>query len=444
MGMELSWRLALALMIMTPLAHGLFSVNGAIVIFVSAVVLTRVTTAYRWKFFAVQAVGCGLACMVLIHCLYRGSSFFSFTWMHAAFGLQKTPLDWFVLALTIIWALVFWFGGMTTALRSSAYLKVCQRFDIGGSLLLVMLLMKIVLVHDAVLVKNTIMGWLIILFFLSGVTAIGLSRQERHQSRTFIAGYRLQGVLISVVAIMLLVCVGLLTFLWPCLHMVAEEGYGLFQTGAQTIGPVIVTFMQVIGGQGGARSASGVSGLEVAQQAPGSFEILLMEIMLWGLRGICVFFVITAMVGIGIGLYRLFRWLFSKTPVTHEKTRPPGRIRDWLLRLYVFLSLCREWLMQYIRNYNTIGRIYRALLLWGNHSGVPQRQTETPLEFSRRLSRLFPVAQSEISMISELFQKEIYAGQKPDTQAFQQARTALRRLRSPALWILRSKQWFAE
>jgi len=102
-----------------------------------------------------------------------------------------------------------------------------------------------------------------------------------------------------------------------------------------------------------------------------------------------------------------------------------------------FMIFCWEWFRQRLKSSSDIVQIYTALLRWGNIGGLKHEHNETPLEYSDRLGSTFPRAQSEITLIINLFQQETYAEQVVDKEQFYKAQSALKRLRSPLLWPAR-------
>lgn len=444
-GMELSWRLAWAVMIMASVTYRLFPVPEAALVFISAAVVTRFVYGRGWRRVTVlglQGVGCLFASLLLLYAFnYRSVPFFSSAWLHTLFCPPETPLEWLARVLTVCWALVFWLGGMRQARRPATHAHVCQRFDVGIGMLFGLLMIKIILIHDGIPVRDPMTAWLIVPFFLFGFTAIGQAHQDSDTAKTYITDYRIQGTLLSAVVLMLMLGGGVLTIFRPYFALAAEKGYVLFKAGAQTLGPVLVTILGFLlqGNRDRSSETTEPDNVEWGASGLDSWWMQLMGMMLWGIVGVIA---IIAVAALGVGCWKFFRWLFSKTTKKEGVAAHFGRFQEWLMRLGAFLYLFWEWVGYYIRNYNTVSRIYMALLNWGKRSGLAHRQTETPLEYSLRLIHHFPVVQSELLLISDFFQREIYAEQGLNSQQFHQARSALQRLRNPALWASRIKFWF--
>lgn len=446
--MEISWRLAWATLMMTSIANRLFPVPEAILSFVLAVGLTRLARGRGWRWITIiglQGVGCVLITLRLIYAFNYGSlPFFSRTWLHALFRSPETPVEWLLMVLTIFWALVFWWGGIQQARRSAIYRDVCLRFDVGFGLLFGLLLLKIVLMRDGAQIQDPVTAWLIAPFFLFGLMAIGLARQRGHAPKTYIEGHRTLGILLSAVVLTLVLGIGVFAMFWPYFALVAEVSYELLKAGAHPLESVIIVILRFLlsGRRNIPSTTMPAPESNVGEYSPGEsswWMHLLEKVFSWGFGGLIA---IIAVVVLGIGLWRIVRWLFSKTPKGEIRGRQSGIFRDWLLRLQTLLNLGWEWLCQHLQGYNTTPQIYAALLNWGKHSGLPHKQTETPLEYGIRLSQHFPTVQPEVIVIIDLFQQEIYAELTTTARQVNQARRALRRLRSPAFWGLRIRFWF--
>ena len=87
-------------------------------------------------------------------------------------------------------------------------------------------------------------------------------------------------------------------------------------------------------------------------------------------------------------------------------------------------------------------RLYGTLLRWGKRSGLANRNSETPLEYGRRLKQQFNAVAAEIDLIIFSFNLHVYGEMVCEGQEVAHARQALKRLQSPMLWPKRFKLWF--
>jgi hypothetical protein len=83
------------------------------------------------------------------------------------------------------------------------------------------------------------------------------------------------------------------------------------------------------------------------------------------------------------------------------------------------------------------------MLRWGRRSGLPAVVSETPLEYGIRLIQRFPQLHTEIEMIIEAFNREIYGQMSINKESLNRIQLARRRMRNPRYWPTRMRTWFA-
>ena len=60
------------------------------------------------------------------------------------------------------------------------------------------------------------------------------------------------------------------------------------------------------------------------------------------------------------------------------------------------------------KGFEGASQVYAKLLNWGRRSGLPHLLAETPMEYGCRLRQRFPSMRSEIGMIIDAFNHEVY------------------------------------
>jgi hypothetical protein len=141
-------------------------------------------------------------------------------------------------------------------------------------------------------------------------------------------------------------------------------------------------------------------------------------------------------------LYSLAVWLFSKTSTDPEKQNPRPL---WLLivtRLRAMLFSFRRGAVRKVKCYGEAVRLYTALRTWGRRSGLPHFLNETPIEYGLRLRSRFPAFESEIELIVQAFNREVYGEARLSEQQLATTRFAWRNLSSPLHWPSRLKTRF--
>ncbi len=147
-----------------------------------------------------------------------------------------------------------------------------------------------------------------------------------------------------------------------------------------------------------------------------------------------ILLVLVAIALASLCLYLLFRFLQSRTPGGREHGKPLSPLA-WLRWFALHLSGLRARLA----GLQCAQDGYRALLGWARRSGLPPVLVQTPSEFGARLQRRFPPLRSEIGVIVEAFNEEIYREIVLTHERLVEVRSAWRRLRSPRQWPTRVK-----
>jgi hypothetical protein len=157
---------------------------------------------------------------------------------------------------------------------------------------------------------------------------------------------------------------------------------------------------------------------------------------MWALVGIVVLMMV------GVILFLLIRWLFSKTPVSQKSQSPWYLFEVWVERLRRFVYSCWSWWVRRVKGHRGAVQLYIALLTWGRHSGFAHALSETPKEYGLRLKHHFPILTKEIELIVESFNEVVYGEMSLGQHQSALTQTAWRRLRSPRYWPSRFRNWF--
>jgi len=449
-GMELSWRYAWATFVMAAIIHTPFPLPEAMGTFGLAAVLTLVAKGKGWRVIhvlAIQLIGFLLAALRTVYVFNNFSTpFLNRDWLLEFLSRPRDPLEWFLLVLVLFWTLIFWVGGITLARRSTEYIPVCSRFDLGVTAFLFLLLVRLVLeFRGGIQVQEIRSGLFLFPFFIFGLMAVGLARNQGHARKDFLSGYRKIGVILSFVVVVLLFGTGLFLLFLPYLTMAAEGGYGLLKSVAKPLTPILITVLRFLFGsrrnwQEDSTQATGQGdrGFSVSDESSGWME-LLEKIMGWGFLSLIG---LVVLILCGMGLWLLFRWLLSRTPADERGRNRISLIGYWLTRLKAFLLLVMEKILGGFRTPKGAVRLYASLLGWGRHSGLPYFQTETPAEYGDRLKHRFPVLKGEIEAIIGAFNLEVYGERLPSEEHLAPALLAWKRLCSPVYWPSRLKIWF--
>jgi hypothetical protein len=453
-GMELSWLYAWATFLMTSIAHRPFPLGEAIGTFLLAAALTLVVRGMGLRVISVlglQALGVLLAASRIVYIFdYRAYaySYFGKAWLVEFLGRTRDPLDWFILVIVLIFALLFWLSGVTLARRSTAYLTICSRFDLGVAALLCLLLVKVLLlVKGGIDVKDPAPVLLLFPYFIFSLLAIGLARNRSSVQKNFLAGYRGVGVLASFTLLVLAFAAGVVLLFMPYLSAAAEVGYGVLKSAAAPLGPILVRVLRFLFFGVRVRqdaSSSQPGGHEGKFIPPGEsswWSELVERVLAWGLLSLGV---LMGLVLCAIGTWYLLRWLFSRTSKQERKPIHWQLALLWAQAVWAALRMGCQRAVRKLKGCRDAVQLYRALLNWGRRSGLPHLLSETPAEYGSRLRKQFPHLIGEIGGIVETFNLVVYGEAALDDEQMALARLSWRRLRSPRYWPARLKAWFLQ
>ena len=448
-GMELSWVYAWAAFIMDAVIKRPYPLPEAVAMFVLAALVTAFIRGRGWRNIQILLIhGAGLTAFAFrgVHLLwYRPESFWSLTWLGDFFSRAREPNAWF--PLVVVWAgmIVFWICGVRYVRRSTSYPEISVRFDKGLTWLFALLLVKLFMrTQIGIPSVEPVSEALIFPFFVFGLLAVALARNRSGSQKGFMTGYRGIGLIISFSAAVFFCGTGLVLLFMPYLQAASEVGYEVLKTSGKFIGPILIKVLMFIFGYKPSQSA--VPEI-IPQKSPSEtlpeieptwwtelfFKIYVW--VFWGLLGLLVVFLI------GIGAWFLWRWLFARTQKAAYDSRDTNRFLQWLKRWNAYLQMVYDKLFGRKKGHEAI-RIYGALLKWGKRSGFANRNSETPLEYGRRLKQQFNSLSAEIDLIISRFNLYVYGEVVCDRPEAAHARQALKKLQSPMLWPKRLKLWF--
>jgi len=451
-GMELSWLYAWASFLMTSIVHRPFPLPEAIGTYLLAAALTLAVRGMGLRVISVlglQVLGFLLTASRIVYTMnYQAYPYLGKGWLVEFLGRTRDPLEWLILVIILIFGVFFWLGGVTLARRSTAYLTICSRFDLGVAAFFCLLMVKLLLlVKGGIEVKDPAPELLLFPFFIFSLLAIGLARSRGSARRDFLAGYKGIGVLASFTVVVLAFGAGLVLLFMPYLIAAAEAGYGVLRSAAGPLSPILVRVLRFL--FFGARMRQ-----EASSSSPGGHEAefvssgesswwseLVARVLEWGFLGLGM---VLGLILCALGAWYLLRWLFSRTSKQQRQPIHWRLLVVWAQRQWVALVLGVQRVVQRFKGYCDALQLYRALLKWGRRSGLPHLLSETPAEYGSRLRKQFPCLTGEIRGIVEAFNLVVYGEVALDDEQMTLAKLSWRRLRSPRYWPSRLKSWFLQ
>lgn len=453
-GMELSWLYAWTTFLMTSIVHRPFPLPEAIGTYVLATAFTLVVRGMGLRVIWVlglQMLGFLLAASRIVYTFYYPAyPYFGKGWLAEFLIRPRDPMAWLILVIVLIFALLFWLGGVTLARRSNAYFTICSRFDLGVAAFFCLLLVKfLLLVRGGIKVKDPAPELLLFPFFIFSLLAIGLARNSSSVRKDFLAGFRGIGVVASFTILVLAFGAGLVLLFMPYLSAAAQAGYGVLKSAAGPLGPILarVLLRLFLGARPREEHSSYSLRGDQAEFTPsgesGWWSDLVLRVLEWGLLGLGL---LVGLILCVLGAWYLLRWLFSSAP---KQERKPFHfhwplVLLWAQRLWAALAMGLQRAVQRLKGYRDAVQFYGALLKWGRRSGLPHLLSETPVEYGSRLRMHFPSLSGEIGRIVEAFNLVVYGEVALDGDQMTLTKRSWRRLRSPRYWPARVKSWFLQ
>jgi len=451
-GMEVSWLYAWAVFLMAAMGHPAFPLMDALAGFMLGAMLTGYIKEKGLRIITVWGLqGAGLvvgATRILYASYSQTHSYLDPQWLIGFLHMTRDPLEWLVLVVILSLALGFWFSGVTLVRRSTAYLSLCTRFDLGVSAFFCLLLIKFLLrTKGGIELQDPGSEILVFPFLIFSLLTIGLARNRGTARKEFLSGYRAMGALLTFIGAVMVFGSGLVLLLMPYLHAGAEMGYGALKSAAAPLVPVLIRVLRFIflgrrlRSEPSSSSSDQNEGLRASPSEEGWGDEPVEIMLTWGLSGLGA---LLGLILLGLGTWYLIRWLFSRTGKRETPKRGSRRFLVWIQGLWTVILQSRQWLIQQVKGAQTAHDYFGFLLRWGRHSGLPRLKNETPLEYGLRLMHYFPSIKREIALIIYAFNLETY-GQTPlDDPHMSRVRQARKRLHSPVHWPARLKSWFLQ
>lgn len=444
-GMELSWLYACATFLMTAIVQRPFPLPEAIGIFILAAALDRVVRGMGLRVISIlglQVMTFLLAASRLVYALnYRAYPYFSQGWIAEFLGKTRDSIEWLMLTVILIFALVFWLAGGAFARRSKAYLSVCIRFDYGVTAFFCLFILKsLLLVKGGIDVRNPTPVVLLFPFFLFSLSAMGLARNIDKAQKNFLAGYRGVGLFLSFAAMVFAVGAGLVLFFMTYLSAAAEAGYGVLKSAAGPLLPILERALLFLFGKTPEHNALFPrTDRDRSAYIPSGESSGWSENLAWGGVGLLL---LIGLILCALGMGYLLRWLFSRTSKEERKQVRWQLVLLWAQRLWAQLGRGFKWATQRLKGYRDAVQLYHAFLRWGQRSGLPHLLSETPGEYGSRLQKQFPPLDEDIGRIVEAFNLAVYAEMDLDDAQITRVKRSWKRLRSSRYWPARLKSWF--
>lgn len=393
---------------------------------------------------ALHALGFALSCFQLLKYLHAPySPFFQFDWLVSILTSPHDALFWLKFLFEATVATLCWLSGVALARRSPDYESTVRRFDIGLSLIFTLFIVKFLIrVRFENMIYDPAAGVSMFAFLIFGLICLALSRT--YKMRPSDAGLRGVGFSLAAAMIALIICSRAVGFFLSPMVSAAEGGYRLLTVASRPVASLVVRFLCFFFGPrklyqaADARSVSGSGpgGAQIPAAHEAGFMDAVAEVSAWLAL---IILSAGALFISSILLYRLWLYLLSRSADT-ERT---DDFRNMFFKgLSGFMSVLTTLLKTMRRLFSAPSDcvdLYCKLTGWAGRCGVPGPAAETPREYGRRLSAIFPQVGLEIMEIVHGLEQQVYAEDKSGPDKFPKALEGMRRLKSPSLWPARIK-----
>ncbi len=352
----------------------------------------------------------------------------------------QTNIQWYQTIIVVLLLGLFWYKGTRLAARSRAYKSICNHFDLGISLLFLLTCIKFILeLKVNIVLEESFTFSLIGAYFPFGLIALFLSYNEMGGKKTYLKGFRIYGILISVTSTLLLVSIGSFLLFQPLMTVFAESMYTGIKITTGLIGPFMKSILLfLIKGQGflarnqAVNEGGGSLGLYQVSHTMGLENPILTGILIFLFSVIlCLICYLVCRLG-----YWIFLSLISKPPETstaREVTGMLSQLFSWIIYLFNYIN---NFIWSFSRKIDDAGQGFVWLVKWGKRSGVAKESDQTPLEYAIRLQHRFKPLENEIRTIISAFQLEIYGQVNLAQDKIQHVTYAVKTIHRPSFWLM--------
>ena len=449
--MELCWLLAWASFLSIAVLQATFPFPAAIVIFVFAVVLTRLSQNRGWRLIQIiglQGLGLLLAGVWLFHIFNTADGFpiRNPDWATEIFKWMQNPRQGLLYFFAGSATILLWRAGAGLAKRPLIYRQISSRFDLGLTGFFVLFLIKLLLaVRGGIRISDPVAQGLIFPFILLSIGSLWLVQEENAVQKNFLPGYRAAGVILGFAALVLLLTAGIFSFFFPYMVWGSATAYTLLKTAVKPLGFILLTIVRFmyLGGHHNTSPAQPSQDMALSDQAPAIETGTWMQGLEYAmLLGLCGLLALAGLIILCFLVYSAFLRLFAKTGFKQKRQNPFLILFFWLSRCLDFWQRWKQTLVKRLKGYKQAVSFYSALLRWGSAGRLPHLPHETPREYGLRLNRRFPNLSGEITAIIQAFHQEVYGQQILNKPELSIVRKAWRRLCSPRQWPARLKSRF--
>jgi len=445
-GMAFTWRYAWSLFLSLVILARPFPLPEAAAVFAMAAAITAAEISGNRRLYqapAIHIIGFTLAWLLTTYRLfYSGLSIFSISWIRDWLGQVQEPRHWLIHLPVVGCLLLLWLGARALVKRPATYYPVCLQFDKGLGALFVLLLVKFMVeLKGGLFIEDPVTPYLLIAFVVFSLIAISLSRDQSDAQKSFRPGYHHIGLVLSFMSVILLGSAVLALLFLPWLTLMADSAQVILKETTAPLGSALTNLIRFLFSIGRYRREIG------GRIFSGSSEKIYPDSEIDWAQGFGWFlFGVIGLIALGFCAYLIYCLVrrFLKKDAGQASGRPSLSLISWLLAVMgTFSRWILNGLVLLLKSIDSAAAAYAGLQRWGRRSGLTAAASETPVEYGTRLGQRFPLLQTEIKLIIEAFNCELYGQRPADRTVLSGIQSARRRMRNPRHWPSRARAWFA-
>ncbi|HWR11971.1 MAG TPA: DUF4129 domain-containing protein [Rectinemataceae bacterium] len=302
----------------------------------------------------------------------------------------------------------FWLRAAWLEMKKADHEFCAARFDEGIALFLAAFCLTAL-----IQVKNPLPPRLVIPYFLFGILALGMSKNEG-ATRGGLSPNSRSAMVASVALVFVLAAAGVLLLI-PALTEPAKQAAAALKSAAVPVFQLLLAILKWFFKERSATSniVPQDGDQVVRDMRPEAGEASSGTIMMWIILGVLGAFALALLCGL---LFQLFRFLFSRTKKAANDAGSrsfSSWIRSFARAVAKFLARVAATLARLSRHgeYGSAAlALYARLLSCGRFAGLPRGPCETAREYSLRLAETFPASAGQAAFIVEAVEKEAYGG----------------------------------
>ena len=449
-GMELSWRYAWVVFLTLVLTQHIFPPLAGVLVLILGGMTTYISIRYNLRNFQILLLQ--LFCFVLVVWFVllwfqdQYSPILSSEWSRHFFLESKTPPQWVILLPFFYCMWLFWNGGRLLAKSPQTYMKTCLQFDKGlGLFILLLVIFALIDRRTELNLEGQVIHYMILAFFIFSLISIALARNHSRSKKSYMAGYHGIGVILSTLSMVGFFSVGTTLLATPYLYLKADSLLVALRDMAGPFKPYLIKILIFLFRPRHIKLYADIQDENIpALEEMGAPVVEGWQATLFKIlgAGLITAMSLVALIVLVYGIIRLVQWLLKRDRDEGGDSIATAEMKRFLNACLQFLRRLGKKIVATFKRVDSAAMVYYQMLRWGKISGLAARPSDTPKEYGRRLMQCFPDLKTEVIMIVEAFNRELYGHVTAGKETMTRLVSAQRRMRRLRYWPSRMRTWF--